>query len=219
MFLSTSVATYFYWVQEQWHESKVFAKIEAGAFESFENQIKFTVQDKAVLPEGYEWEEEGREFTHKGMFYDIISIKKIETGWLITAASGGMDYVRYRNIGGKEYEVEYNILFTSGGTAGSGDYLFTLPGGLQFDFTAPGQIAYTGVSGYNAMKYRLSSAFGDLIVSGFHSSSEAIPYNATQFRIMNNNWGTNTWLMHGPSNYAMSDGTYGMKMTFKFKAL
>ncbi len=87
LFLSTSVATYFYWVQEQWHESKVFAKIEAGAFESFENQIKITVQDKAILPEGYEWEEEGREFTHKGMFYDIISIKKIETGWLITAAS------------------------------------------------------------------------------------------------------------------------------------
>lgn len=87
LFLSTSVATYFYWIQEQWHESKVFAKIEAGAFESFENQIKITVQDKAVLPEGYEWEEKGREFTHKGMFYDIISIKKTETGWLITAAS------------------------------------------------------------------------------------------------------------------------------------
>ena len=154
-----------------------------------------------------------------GVPITIGAITTAPTKGTTTTASGGMDYVRYRNIGGKEYEVEYNILFTSGGTAGSGDYLFTLPGGLQFDFTAPGQIAYTGVSGYNAMKYRLSSAFGDLIVSGFHSSSEAIPYNATQFRIMNNNWGNNTWLMHGPSNYAMSDGTFGMKMTFKFKAL
>ena len=87
LLLSTSAATYFYWMQEQWHESKVFAKIEAGAFESFENQIKLTVQDKDILPDGYTWEEEGREFTHKGMFYDIISIKKTETGWLITAAS------------------------------------------------------------------------------------------------------------------------------------
>jgi len=87
LLLSTSAATYFYWMQEQWHESEVFTKIEAGAFDSFENQIKLTVQDKDILPDGYEWEEEGREFTHKGMFYDIISIKKIDAGWLITAAS------------------------------------------------------------------------------------------------------------------------------------
>ena len=87
LLLSTSAATYFYWMQEQWHESEVFTKIEAGAFDSFENQIKLTVQDKDILPEGYTWEEEGREFTHKGMFYDIISIKKIDAGWLITAAS------------------------------------------------------------------------------------------------------------------------------------
>ncbi len=146
----------------------------------------------------------------------------ITIGATITAPTKGttsIDYVRYRNVGGKEYEVEYNILFTSAGTIGSGDYLFTLPGGLQFDFTSPGLIAYTGASGYNAMKNRIASSFGDLIVSGFHSSSEAIPYNATQFRIMNNNWGNNTWLMHGPSNYAMSDGTFGMKMIFRFKAL
>ncbi|MFY9163314.1 hypothetical protein [Aquirufa antheringensis] len=146
----------------------------------------------------------------------------ITLGAITTAPTKGttsIDYVRYRNVGGKEYEVEYNILFTSVGTAGSGDYLFTLPGGLQFDFTSPGLIAYTGASGYNAMKNRIASSFGDLIVSGFHSSSEAIPYNATQFRIMNNNWGNNTWLMHGPSNYAMSDSTFGMKMIFRFKAL
>jgi hypothetical protein len=87
LLLSTSAATYFYWMQEQWHESVVFIQIEAGAFDSFENQIKLTVQDKDILPDGYTWEEEGREFTHKGMFYDIISIKKIDAGWLITAAS------------------------------------------------------------------------------------------------------------------------------------
>jgi len=136
-----------------------------------------------------------------------------------TKGTPSIDYVRYRNIGGKEYEVEYNFLQTTAGTVGSGDYLFTLPGGLQFDFTAPGQTANTGAAGYNAIKNRIASSQGDLLVSNYHSSSIVIPYDGTRFRIMNNNWGSNTWLMHSPSNYAISDGSYGMKMTFKFKAL
>lgn len=76
-----------YWVQEQWHESKVFAMIAEGDVTAFENQITLTVQDKEVLPDGYVWEEEEREFIHQGILYDIIAIKKIETGWLITAAA------------------------------------------------------------------------------------------------------------------------------------
>ena len=146
----------------------------------------------------------------------------ITIGALTTAPTKGtpsIDYVKYKNIGGKDYEVEYNYLQTTAGTTGTGDYLFTLPAGLQFDFTVPGQTAYTGAAGYSGMKNRIASSQGDLIVTSFHSSSIAIPYDATRFRIMNNNWGNNTWLMHGPSNYSISDGSYGMKMTFKFKAL
>jgi hypothetical protein len=146
----------------------------------------------------------------------------ITFGAVTTAPTKGtivIDYVKYRNIGGKEYEVEYNFLQSTAGTAGTGDYLFTLPANLQFDFTVPGQTAYTGVAGYNGMKNRIASSMGDLLVSNFHSSSIAIPYDATRFRIMNNNWGNNTWLMHNSSNYAISDGSYGMKMTFRFKAL
>ena len=146
----------------------------------------------------------------------------ITIGAITTAPSKGtpsIDYVKYRNIGGKEYEVEYNYLQTTAGTTGAGDYLFTLPGGLQFDFTSAGQVAYTGSAGYNGIKNRIASSQGDLVVSGFHSSCIVIPYDATRFRIMNNNWGNNTWLIHSPSNYSISDGTYGMKMTFKFKAL
>lgn len=51
------------------------------------NQIELVLQDKSVLPEGYQWEEKGREFSYKGMFYDIISIKKTREGWVIKAAS------------------------------------------------------------------------------------------------------------------------------------
>ena len=74
------------------HEQQRFANIDAGKFEENEDndnkdQITLIVKDKSVLPEGYHWEEKGREFSYKGMFYDIVSIKKTAKGWVIKAAS------------------------------------------------------------------------------------------------------------------------------------
>jgi hypothetical protein len=107
LLLSTSSLSYFYWLQEKLHEQERFASIEAGKFElnnkeSFESkehsnehestnhssdQITIVVKDKSILPDGYQWEEKGREFSYKGMFYDIVSIKQTKEGWVIKAAS------------------------------------------------------------------------------------------------------------------------------------
>ena len=95
LLLSTSSLSYFYWLQEKLHEQERFASIDAGQILEKENesnddsdyQITLTVKDKSVLPEGYQWEEEGREFSYKGMFYDIVSIKQTKEGWVIKAAS------------------------------------------------------------------------------------------------------------------------------------
>ncbi len=93
LLLSTSSLSYFYWLQEKLHEQERFASIDAGRILEKENnnhdsdQITIVVKDKSVLPEGYQWEEEGREFSYKGMFYDIVSIKQTKEGWVITAAS------------------------------------------------------------------------------------------------------------------------------------
>ena len=117
LLLSTSSLSYFYWLQEQLHEQERFASIDAGEYdlknqETFESkehskeydidadnhsnnqgnnhesdQITITVKDKTVLPEGYQWEEKGREFSYKGMFYDIVSIEQTKEGWVIKAAS------------------------------------------------------------------------------------------------------------------------------------
>jgi hypothetical protein len=109
LLLSTSSLSYFYKLQEKLHEQERFASIDAGKFvlnntETFESkehsneyeseddinsgdQITLTVIDKSVLPEGYQWEEKGREFSYKGMFYDIVSIKQTKEGWVIIAAS------------------------------------------------------------------------------------------------------------------------------------
>ena len=87
LLLSTSSLSYFYWLQEQLHEQERFANIDAGASIDHAHQIELILQDKSVLPEGYHWEEKGREFSYKGMFYDIISIEQTKEGWVIKAAS------------------------------------------------------------------------------------------------------------------------------------
>jgi hypothetical protein len=107
LLLSTSSLSYFYKLQEKLHEQERFASIDADEIElknkeSFESkeyskehesdnhnsdQITITVKDKSILPEGYHWEEKGREFSYKGMFYDIVSIKQTKEGWVIKAAS------------------------------------------------------------------------------------------------------------------------------------
>ena len=110
LLLSTSSLSYFYWLQEQLHEQERFANIDAGKYdlknketaESKEHsneyesdhesnhesdQITILVKDKSILPEGYQWEEKGREFSYMGMFFDIISIEQTKEGWVIKAAS------------------------------------------------------------------------------------------------------------------------------------
>ena len=109
LLLSTSSLSYFYKLQEKLHEQEQFASIDARKFdlnnkETFDSkehsnehgsdddinsgdQITLTVKDKSVLPEGYQWEEKGREFSYKGMFYDIFSIEQTKEGWMIKAAS------------------------------------------------------------------------------------------------------------------------------------
>jgi hypothetical protein len=100
LLLSTSSLSYFYWLQEQLHEQERFASIDACEFLEKENddtdnhsnnhdsdQITLTLKDKSILPEGYQWEEKGREFSYKGMFYDIVSIEQTKEGWVIKAAS------------------------------------------------------------------------------------------------------------------------------------
>ena len=97
LLLSTSSLSYFYKLQEKLHEQERFASIDAGEILEKENddhsnnqsgdQITLVLKDKSILPDGYQWEEKGREFSYKGMFYDIVSIKKTNKGWVIKAAS------------------------------------------------------------------------------------------------------------------------------------
>lgn len=74
-------------MQEQLHEQDRFTSINAGESIEEEHQITLHLKDKAILPKGYQWEEMGREFSHEGMFYDIVSLTHTQAGWELIATS------------------------------------------------------------------------------------------------------------------------------------
>ena len=53
--------------------------------EHLEGHITLKLSSLDELPMGYKWEDEGAEFTYKGMLYDIINIYKSESGFIINA--------------------------------------------------------------------------------------------------------------------------------------
>ncbi|MFH6998675.1 hypothetical protein ACHRVZ_12135 [Flavobacterium sp. FlaQc-57] len=99
------------------------------------------------------------------------------------------DFIRYRDLGNNEIEVDflYSAINSFGGTSGSGDYLFSLPNGYQFNLTE--QPIYAGAIGSNTFP---EAAYALRDVKTVFASAETfitsrgiyiIPYSSTQFRI------------------------------------
>jgi hypothetical protein len=75
----------FYAFQKHLHKQAQFNYIETHPQEKMEGLIHLTVKDVEKLPAGFEWVEENIEFRFQGMMYDVVSIKKTNTKWVITA--------------------------------------------------------------------------------------------------------------------------------------
>jgi hypothetical protein len=97
--------------------------------------------------------------------------------------------VRYKQIGAKTYEVQvaFNGTGLGGGTTGSGDYLFSLPAGLQFD--SGQQPFYTGAvitSSFEPMSWQIpgNQVFmnrnGDTVT---YNIGSIVPWDATRYRV------------------------------------
>jgi hypothetical protein len=96
--------------------------------------------------------------------------------------------VRYRQIGPKEWEVQVAFHQTGSGARGSGDYLFTLPAGLQFDVSSPFQKPYTGTPS-NANGWFFSNLINSWsMIANTGSSTYAqmgiSVYDATRYRVL-----------------------------------
>lgn len=103
LLISSSSVYYVSWFTEKLHEHEVFAAIQSKHYEKEDMDaidalkgnekneskrlLKLSLTNKDILPEGYQWEEEGREFSYNGLFYDIVSIEKKGDLWEISAQS------------------------------------------------------------------------------------------------------------------------------------
>lgn len=127
----------------------------------------------------------------------------------------GINNVYYRQLGAKEYEAVYMFNQSAPGSAGSGDYLFTLPAGLQFDTTLFFQSPRTFNLGVNSVLFALPGPSLGHITDGtnFTTVSQPFVYNATQFRIANVQ-GSSVNVM-GSSVFPFS--TFGLGFSFRFQ--
>jgi hypothetical protein len=133
----------------------------------------------------------------------------------------GRNTAYYRQIGAKEYEVIYTFNQSAPGSAGSGDYLFALPAGLQFDTTLQFQaiLSFAGPNP-NFLLGALPGPSLSHVSDGTNSMLVAQPlvYSATQFRLIGSTAGT----LAAPTVNAMgssvfSFSTFGLGFTIRFQ--
>lgn len=155
----------------------------------------------------------------------IVTSPNITLGAVTTAPTKSTtrttDYVRFKKIGDKQYAVEYKYFVStqSGSTAGSGDYLFTLPGGLRFNSIE--HPFFTSANRYgDSWGYQLLES--NVIVShdGSWGIAAVIPYDATRFRLALVSGGSSTGQASFVSSgyYAQNQANYSLNISFKFYA-
>jgi collagen type VII alpha len=142
-----------------------------------------------------------------------LSNSTIQTGITVSATTTAptigarsMDQINYRTISDK-IRICYRFGWAAG-TAGSGDYIFTLPTGITFKTTSGYNPTYTGVlwsSGVNPMAPYLIPITGGIVhPANWSSHGYVIPYSSTTFRIAFTNNNTNSFDMWKSTWYPFS---------------
>lgn len=148
---------------------------------------------------------------------DLIDAGVITLGAVTTPPTKGttlVDKVQYARKGDSAY-FRYQYKQTTGGTVGSGDYLYTLPASLQFDSTKVSFITTAiasldsvdsswGMRGDGACRITASGASGAGVF--------IIPFDATRFRVMFVQW----YVDASPQNSAYFQIQAGLEFAFEF---
>ena len=131
--------------------------------------------------------------------------------------------INYRRVGPKTYEVKgvLNYGNNAGGSDGNGDYLFTLPAGLQFDLSIQTQAQNQLNIGSNSNHHLANGIPGSsfMLVSDGLSTSNivgVVPWDATRYRLIIWNpgssiraWGSGNYqLMYNTDRYASWSFTF-----------
>jgi hypothetical protein len=141
----------------------------------------------------------------------------LDTAWGATTTApvtlGGLYGYWLRQIGQKYYQVMIAVDVTVS-SAGSGDYLFTLPSSLTFNTTLNymNQQPYTGSVGSGSNVYVRYLMPGSGAITDLTSASQLVGasvYDSTRFRVITNN--LRAW---GSGHYPASNN---LRVTFTFQ--
>ena len=131
----------------------------------------------------------------------------------------------FKQIGSKTWQCQliYSAPSNStGNSAGSGDYLFTLPNGLQFNTSIAGQainIDNVGTSSWIWPSLWLSNSTGTITNTGQAGLLYVVPYSNTQFRLIHVGIAGIGNVIPYSSGYYAVGANISWRVTFTFQSL
>jgi hypothetical protein len=131
----------------------------------------------------------------------------------------------YKQIGANTWKCK--LTYSAGGSStgvniGSGDYLFTLPNGLQFNTSIAGQEIYNdlvGSSSWNWPGRWLSNSSGSITNLSQGGLLYVVPYSSTQFRLIHVGIAGVGYVIPYASGYYGVGGNLSWRVTFTFQSL
>lgn len=123
--------------------------------------------------------------------------------------------VSYKQIGNKEWEINFVFDPNTGGSVGSGDYIFKLPNNLSFDLTYPGQNTYTsgiGTSSWANATFQLPAS-GTITQGTEGGQVYPVIWNSTSYRILTTTYLSSNIRFWNSGFYGLS-GSINMKFSF-----
>ncbi|MEY4274636.1 MAG: hypothetical protein RLZZ252_760 [Bacteroidota bacterium] len=156
------------------------------------------------------------------------TIQSVGWGATTTAPSIGTTAVNdysYKQLGAKTWKCQLTYSAGSSPTGmslGSGDYLFTLPNGLQFNTSIPGQATYTGDVGASSWIWPslwLSSSSGSITNLSQGGLLYVVPYSSTQFRLIHVGIAGVGFVIPYASGYYGVGANISWRLTFTFQSL
>ena len=123
------------------------------------------------------------------------------------------DFIRSRRIGNNEYEVDMVYSQGSGGSQGSGAYLFVLPNGLQFNSSFnTGSVDVDAINTSAETSAMLRGGSGVAVSSGAATPIYAVRYDDTRFKLVTS--GGTAIINSGV--YSLGNSNIGFAVRFSF---
>jgi hypothetical protein len=147
-----------------------------------------------------------------------ITIGATTTAPIITTTT--LQQVNATPLGTDQYRIRYRLGWSSA-TAGTGEYLVSLPSGLSFRTTTGYHPTYTGTlwsPNVSAMAPYLIPCVGGVVQSGnWNGTAYIMPYSATQFRVVLDNNNVNSFGTWSSAWFPLStEGAFHMEFDMWF---